>query len=113
MMEDVEKGRERIVAGMELALAGILGEVLGHRAVRAKQAEVIDKEPRDGRCRRAAQGFDGGGREGERGILSKANRVLSQRKGVADARLAGEAGLQKAHRLKKIKLEGPLLQFLD
>ena len=75
-MEDIEEGDERIVTGIALAVAGKFREVLGQGAVGPKEAKMMHKEPGDCAGSFALKGFDGGGGEGERGVLREPDGVL-------------------------------------
>ncbi len=54
-MEDIEETREGRVTRVAAAVAHVLGQVRGHRAMGSEQTEEVDRQPRYG----IARGLEG------------------------------------------------------
>ncbi len=88
MMKDVEKVLWRRVGVLPPALAHVFGQVQGHRALRAEQAEEAHQEARRAYAAvlEAGQRRDG---EVELGLLTQAQRFQGRSQRAAESRCFG------------------------
>ena len=113
MQQRVEKADEGRIAVVELALAGVLGEVDRQGAIRPHEAEHALHQARRPRDVFSLERGDRRRRKNQRRLLGKADRLFARSHRVAQARPVHEHVFDPAHRLEQIELRGAAIDLVE